>query len=61
MTIKGVGGGGPGVQIMENEFECLADRGDQGRHFPEEFVEKYCSYPKLSRFPYCDMPVVTRR
>ena len=42
LIIKGVGGG-PGVQIMENEFECLADKGDQDRHFAEEFVIKYCS------------------
>ena len=40
-TVKGVGG--PGVQIMENEFECLADKGDQDRHFAEKFVKKYCS------------------
>ena len=38
---KGVGG--PGIQIMENEFECLADTGDQDLHFAEEFVKKYCS------------------
>ena len=24
---------------MENEFECLADKGDQDRHFAEEFVK----------------------
>ena len=39
--LKGVGG--PGVQIMENEFECLADKGDQDRHYAEEFVIKYSS------------------
>ena len=24
---------------MEDEFECLADKGDQDRHFDEEFVK----------------------
>ena len=30
---------------MENEFECLADKRDQGRHFAEEFgvEEKLCT------------------
>ena len=36
-------GGGPGVHIMENEFECLADRGDRHGHFAAEFVKKYRS------------------
>ncbi len=25
---------------MENEFECLADKGDQDLHIAEEFVKK---------------------
>ena len=32
-------GGVPGVQIMENEFECLADRGGQDLAVAEEFVK----------------------
>ena len=36
-------GGVPEVHIMENEFECLADRGDQDLAVAEEFVKKYCS------------------
>ena len=36
-------GGVPGVHIMENEFECLAGRGDRHGHFAAEFVKKYCS------------------
>ncbi len=27
------------VHIMENEFDCLADTGDQDLHFSEEFVK----------------------
>ncbi len=34
------GAGGPRVQIMENEFECLADTEDRDLHFAEEFVKK---------------------
>ena len=30
-------GGVPWVQIMENEFEYLADRGDHGGHLAEKF------------------------
>ena len=45
---------------MENEFECLADTGDQDLHFAKEFVKKYCSKPKLLRYLYRDSPVVTR-
>ncbi len=33
INFKGVGG--PRVQIMENEFECLTDTGDQDLHFAE--------------------------
>ena len=40
---KGGRGGVPGVHIMENEFECLAGRGDRHGHFAAEFVKKYCS------------------
>ena len=36
-------GGVPWVQIMENEFEYLADRGDHGGHLAEKFLKKYCS------------------
>ena len=36
-------GGVPWVQIMENEFEYLADRGGHGGHLGEKFVKKYCS------------------
>ena len=43
---------------MENEFECLSDRGRPGGHLAEKFLKKYCSYPELS----CrDLAVVTRR
>ena len=35
-------GGVSWVQIMENEFECLVVRWDDGGHFAEEFVKKYC-------------------
>ena len=35
--------GVPWVQIMENEFEYLADRGGHGGHLGEKFVKKYCS------------------
>ena len=41
--IKGEGGGVPWVQIMENEFEYLADRGGHGGHLGLKFVKKYCS------------------
>ena len=40
-TIKGEGGV-PWVQIMENEFEYLADRGDHDSHLAEKFLKKYC-------------------
>ena len=43
LSFKGAGGGVPWVQIMENEFECLVVRGDDGGHFAEKFVKKYCS------------------
>ena len=36
-------GGVPWVQIMENEFEYLADRGSHGCHLGEKFVKKYYS------------------
>ena len=36
-------GGVPWVQIMENEFEYLADRGGHGGHLGENFGKKYCS------------------
>ena len=42
LPIKGEGGV-PEVHIMENEFECLADRGGQNLPVAEEFVKKYCS------------------
>ena len=38
---KGEGGGVPWVQIMENEFEYLADRGDHDSHLAEKFLKKY--------------------
>ena len=41
-VLKGEGGV-PWVQIMENEFEYLADRGGHGGHLGEKFVKKYCS------------------
>ena len=41
--LKGEGGGVPWVQIMENEFEYLADRGGHGGHLGEKFVKKYRS------------------
>ena len=41
--VKGEGGGVPWVQIMENEFEYLADRGGHGGHLGEKFVKKDCS------------------
>ena len=44
--------------IMENEFDSLACRGDRYGHFAAEFVKKYCSQPKLSRFPYRDLAVI---
>ena len=37
------GKGVPWVQIMENEFEYLADRGDHGGRLAEKFWKKYCS------------------
>ena len=37
------GKGVPWVQIMENEFEYLADRGGHGGHSGKKFVKKYCS------------------
>ena len=40
---KGEGGAVPWVQIMENEFEYLADRGGHGGHLGDKFVKKYCS------------------
>ena len=42
-ALRGKGGGVPWVQIMENEFEYLADRGGHGGHLGEKFVKKYCS------------------
>ena len=41
-AVKGAGGG-QWVHIMENEFECQGDRGDQYLAVAEEFVKKYCS------------------
>ena len=32
-----------------------------GGHLAEKFLKKYCSYPELSRLPYGELPVVTRR
>ena len=52
---------GQGVRwdhFMENKFEYLSDRGG---HLAEKFLKKYCSYPKLSRLPYRDLPVITRQ
>ena len=46
---------------MENGFEYLSDRGAHGGHLAEKFLKKYCSYTELSRLPYRDLPVVTRR
>ena len=40
--VKGEGGV-PWVQIMENEFEYLADRGDHCGHLAVKFLKKYCS------------------
>ena len=34
-------GGVPLVQIIENEFECPADKGGHGGHCAEKFVKKY--------------------
>ena len=42
-SLKRGKGGVPEVHIMENEFECLADRGGQDLSVAEEFVKKYCS------------------
>ena len=62
MKIKLKGEGGvPWVQIMENEFEYLADRGGHGGHLGEKFGKKYCSQPELSRLPFRNSAVVTRR
>ena len=36
------GEGVPWVQIMENEFEYLADRGGHGGHLGEKLAKKYC-------------------
>ena len=46
---------------MENEFECLSDRGGYGGHLAEKFLKKYCSYPELLRLLCRNLPVVTRR
>ena len=35
---------------MENEFECLADKGDQDRHFAEEFVKNIVPSPSYRDF-----------
>ena len=35
-------GGVPWVQIMENEFEYLADKGDHDSHLAEKLLKKYC-------------------
>ena len=44
LSLKGEGGGGvPWVQIMENEFEYLADIGDHGGHLGKQFLKKYFS------------------
>ena len=32
-----------GVNLMENEFEYLADRGGHGGYLAENFLKKYCS------------------
>ena len=45
---------------MEDEFECLADRGGHGGHLGEKFVKKYCSYHELSRLLHRDSAVVRR-
>ena len=37
----------PWVQIMENEFECLFDRG-HGRYFAEKFVDLHKSALNMS-------------
>ena len=42
-ALRGKGGGVPWVQIMENQFEYLADRGGHGGHLGEKFVNKDCS------------------
>ena len=42
LSLKGEGGV-PWVQIMENEFEYLADIGDHGGHLGKKFLKKYCS------------------
>ena len=52
------GAGGTLGSITENEFEYLSDR---GRHLAEKFLKKCCSYPKLSRLPCRDLPVVARQ
>ena len=49
--LRGKGGGGvPLVQIMENGFQCLADRRGLGGDFSEEFV-KICIVT-TSRTPF---------
>ena len=55
------GQGVPWNHFMENEFEYLSDRGGHGGHSTEKFLKKYCSYPKLLRLPYCNLPVITRQ
>ena len=56
ITVKGEGGGVPWVQIMENEFEYLVDRGGHGGHLAEKFLKNIV--PGQS---YRDSAVVTRR
>ena len=55
------GQGVPWDHFMGNKFEYLSDRGGHGGHLAEKFLKKYCSYPKLSRLPYRDLPVITRQ
>ena len=38
--MAGVGGGVPWVQIIENEFECCADRMGLRGYFSKEFGKK---------------------
>ena len=49
--------GVPWVQIMENEFECLPDRGGYSGHFSEESVKNVLFLAQViaviaSRFGY---------
>ena len=51
----------PWDHIIENKFEYLSERGGHGGHLAEKFLKIYCSYPELSRLPYCHLPVITRQ